>query len=384
MFVAYYLRKDGYDVTLVDRDSVGREASVFNAGLLTPSFAPTPQFSRTSLLRAILYASGPLYISPRQILSHPSWYRIASRKALSGFEEPILRLGQKSLELYRDFFESEGIDADIVKGVLGLYRSQADADAFCRKFGGALVTPDEIHRMGFRGMEGGVMLGSEYSVNPAKLFSAMRQRLRGMGVEIALGKEAGLKFEGARAFCMVDGDPVRADTVVVSAGSWTQTLLSPTGFNPQVVPARGLVQIYDTGGRSAVTKPVLLEDYGIGVVQHDETTLRVTSFFEMVGLNRRFGENRKRWLADVMSKHVADLSKFKLVDEGVGFRPCTPDQFPVVGRVSGYENVFVASGNCRLGVTLAPATAHLLKSVIEGTELMEDIKRLASPARFSN
>lgn len=383
MFVAYYLRKGGYEVSLVDKDQGGREASVFNAGLLTPSFAPTPQFSKVSLLRAVLHASGPLYISPRQILAQPSWFMVASRKALTGFEGPILRMGQKSLELYQEFFESEGIKADIVKGVLGLYRARVDAETFCEKFGGDLLSPAEIGGMGFRGLGGGVMFASEYSINPAKLFSEMRRRLQAMGVEVVLGREARLKFDGTKGSCLIDGEPKEAGLVIVAAGSWTQRLLSRAGFNPQVVPARGLVQIYDTGGRVAVPKPVLLEDYGIGVVQHDKSTLRVTSFFEMVGLNRRLGEGRRGWLADVMARHVTDLSKFKLVEEGIGFRPCTPDQFPVVGRLPGYENVCVASGNCRLGVTLAPATAYLLKSIIEGTGFMEDLRKLVSPTRFS-
>jgi D-amino-acid dehydrogenase len=383
MFVAYYLRKAGYDVTLVDRDSVGREASVYNAGLITPSFAPAPQFSRWGLLKAVLVGSGPLYISPREILSHSSWYRIASRKALSGFEGPVLKLGQKSLELYREFFESEDIRADIVRGVLGLYRYRTDAEAFCKQFGGELLEPGAIRQMGFRGLDGGVLLESEYSVNPSKMFNELRQRLSKLGANLLLGKDAGLELGKPRAECLVDGVPIESDLIVVAAGSWTQGLLSEGRFQSQVLPARGLVLIYDTKGRVVAPKPVLLEDYGVAVVQHDQNTLRVTSFFEMVGFKRGFSDSRKRWLADIVGKHVTDVRGLQLLEEGVGFRPCTPDQFPVVGKLPSHENLYVATGNCRLGLTLAPATACLLRSEIEGSEFMEEIKRLVSPARFS-
>lgn len=384
MFVAYYLRKSDYDVTVVDRDPVGREASVFNAGLLTPSFAPAPRFSKWGLLEAVITGSGPLYISPREILSHAPWYAIASKRALSGFEGPILKLGQKSLELYREFFETEKIAADIVRGVLGLYRSRVDAEVFSKRFGGELLRSEEIANMGFRDLEGGVLLKSEYSVNPSKMFSEMRKKLLEMGVDFVLGKEARLDLRKPTPECLIDGSPIGSDLIIVAAGSWTRGLFSKERIQPQVLPARGLALVYDTEGRVVVPKPTLLEDYGIGVIQHDRNTLRVTSFFEMVGFKKEFSEGRRKWLVNIVGKHVTDIRNLRLVEEGVGFRPCTPDQFPVVGRLPNYENLYVATGNCRLGLTFAPATALLLKSVIEGSEFMEELKQLSRPARFGS
>jgi len=79
----------------------------------------------------------------------------------------------------------------------------------------------------------------------------------------------------------------------------------------------------------------------------------------------------------------------RIVEEGVGFRPCTPDQRPVIGVVPGYENAYIASGNCRLGVTLAPATASILRSMIVGTAPASkgsDFGRSSwyEPGRFTN
>ena len=141
--------------------------------------------------------------------------------------------------------------------------------------------------------------------------------------------------------------------------------------------------IFDTGGKTLVERPLLLEDYGIGVTQHNETTLRVTSFFEMVGFIKAYGPARRKWLFDIVRRHVVDLSALKQIDEGIGFRPCTPDQFPLVGAIPGYDNVFIASGNCRLGVTLAPATAFLIKSMLEGESYLDELRPSLSPARFS-
>ncbi|MDG6929160.1 MAG: FAD-binding oxidoreductase, partial [Nitrososphaerota archaeon] len=68
------------------------------------------------------------------------------------------------------------------------------------------------------------------------------------------------------------------------------------------------------------------------------------------------------------------------VVQGVGFRPCTPDQRPVVGGVPGHPNVFVNSGQCRLGMTLAPVSGHTVASLIAGRK--PDGVECMDPARF--
>ncbi len=72
-----------------------------------------------------------------------------------------------------------------------------------------------------------------------------------------------------------------------------------------------------------------------------------------------------------------------MLDEGIGFRPCTPDQFPLVGTIPGCENAYVASGNCRLGITLAPSTAFVIRSMIVGKKYLDELKSSLNPARFA-
>ena len=48
---AYFLRRDGHDVTVVERRSgVAQETSFANAGVLAPSYvAPTPYYARPAI-----------------------------------------------------------------------------------------------------------------------------------------------------------------------------------------------------------------------------------------------------------------------------------------------------------------------------------------------
>jgi len=385
LFTAYYLRKDSHDVTVIERDTAVKEASVYNAGLLTPSFAPTPQLGLGMLLSSTIMRRGALYFSLGQVLHDPSWYWTSLRKGLTGFEEKTIKFGNASLELYHEFFKAENLDPDMIPGVLGLYAKAEDAKSFAERFGGRFVGKSEIDQLGLHGLDGGVDLGGEISINPRKLVAQLSERVSKMGVQMITGKEAGLERDpnsSSRAVALIDGQHVECDKIIVTAGSWTRPLCAKLHYDAKILPASGLAMIFDTGGKTLVKRPLLLEDYGVAIAQHNESMLRVTSFFEMVGFKKEYGASRRKWLFDVTRKHVIDLSSLKVIDEGIGFRPCTPDQFPLVGAIPGYENAFVASGNCRLGVTLAPATAYMIKSMLSGQNYLEELRPSMSPSRF--
>jgi D-amino-acid dehydrogenase len=63
-------------------------------------------------------------------------------------------------------------------------------------------------------------------------------------------------------------------------------------------------------------------------------------------------------------------------------RPLTPDGLPLIGRVPGADNIFMATGHAMLGMTLAPATAAVIGELIIEGESALDITPF-NPARFA-
>jgi D-amino-acid dehydrogenase len=58
-----------------------------------------------------------------------------------------------------------------------------------------------------------------------------------------------------------------------------------------------------------------------------------------------------------------------------------PDGLPIIGRLSGFEGLYVATGHAMLGLTLAPRTASLLAGlIVDGAD--PDVLRPFSPRRF--
>ena len=360
--------------------------SIYNAGLLTPSLAPTPGMGLRKILSPYFGRGGVVYISPRQILSNTRWFRTAFRKGFTGFEENLVRMGHSSLELYQRFFTEVGFRPDVIEGVAALFCEETHARKAHASLGGRILDEKSIHSMGYRGFHGGVMFEEELSVNPAKLYKSLWDNVftHGEGELISGNDVEPVISEGRAIQVSVDGKNIPCDILVLTAGSWSREICSRFGYDPQVLPARGLAILFDTDGEEIITTPSVLEDYGMGLAQHNETTLRLTGFFEMVGFREDFSNSRKKWILDRFNRHVVKCEKVRIVEEGVGFRPCTPDQMPVIGRVPGCKNVYVASGNCRLGVTLAPATAYVIRSMIAGSNTsLVDESSWHSPGRFA-
>jgi D-amino-acid dehydrogenase len=369
LFCAHYLIRDNHQVSVVERSTTGSVTSIYNAGLLTPSLAPTPRMGLRKILSPYFGREQAVYISPMQILRNTRWFRIGVRKGLTGYEDKIVEMGRSSLKLYKEFFAEVGFRPDVIEGVAALHVNEVDARKTQTTQGGTLLDAASINRMGYRGFGGGVLFEEEVSINPSKLYNSLWDTVFAHdSAELIVGDDVKLDSKhGNNAQVSVDGKTISCDIIILTAGSWSRELCSQLRYDPQILPARGLVILFDTGGEEIVTTPVVLEDYGIGLAQHDSSTLRLTGFFEMVGFRKDFSEHRKKWVLDRFKKHVVKSDRVRIAEEGVGFRPCTPDQLPVIGRVPGYQNIYVASGNCRLGVTLAPATANIIKTMISGT-----------------
>lgn len=393
MFLSYYLRKAGYNVTLIEKTTPIAYTSMYNAGYITPSLTSTFPVSFWYLASTMLGPRDAVYISPRQVVTNFSWFRIATGKALTGYDELVKQLSFKSLAMYREFFDAEkNLDVDLIDGLIATYRDPEFAKKIAAKLNFRFADASELQELGMVNLGGGVMVDHELSINSHKLFRGLRNLLlngdskinfvTGNNVEIISknGKVTGVEIRGSSDNSHKEN--VDADIVVVSAGASCNDLLQPLGFNPQILPATGRVLIFDTGGAEILRRPTLLEDYGISLVQHNRQTFRATSFFELQGFNTKFPNGRKNWLLKMIERHVQNYGKLKLIEEGVGFRPCSPDQLPVIGKVPKFDNLYVASGNCRLGVTLAPATAYVISSLIEGREPNDVPWKSFDPSRF--
>lgn len=89
-----------------------------------------------------------------------------------------------------------------------------------------------------------------------------------------------------------------------------------------------------------------------------------------------------RSLAAALLPEFGSETDTPLVETWAGLRPSTPDGLPILGRLREAGR-FVASGHYRNGILLAPATARILRDLLEGKSPAVDISCFA-PERFAS
>ncbi len=60
-----------------------------------------------------------------------------------------------------------------------------------------------------------------------------------------------------------------------------------------------------------------------------------------------------------------------------GYRPCSADGLPYIGRISRYNNVVVATGHAMLGLSLGPGTGKLVSELIDERKTSMDLSSFA-------
>ena len=57
-----------------------------------------------------------------------------------------------------------------------------------------------------------------------------------------------------------------------------------------------------------------------------------------------------------------------------GYRPCSADGLPYIGRVKKYDNLTIATGHSMLGLSLGAGTGKLVGEIINRKPLSMDLK----------
>jgi len=369
LFLSYYFLEGGHDVVVADASRGPVRTSEYNAGILSPRSLFTEIFARSEIVR----------VAAAERRRNPGWFRLARGQSRERHEKATNPLSARSLELYEKFLAREKARVDLTREVLELH-SDVSGVAHAGGSGARFLGARELFELGYKGFEGGWLM-PEISLHSGKLLDYLRARTSEMGAKPVAG-EVRLKSSGSRiSRALVDGKEVVADAYVVSGGSWSREICNPLRYDPMVIPARGLVLFYRTKGIRVVDLPAVYADEGVTVGQHDKDTLRLTSFFELVGFNPRFSRSRIDWLFEAVTSHFSRPCRLALNEVGVGYRPCTPDQLPAVGRIPRCENGYILTGACRKGMALAPVLSQLLVGCVSG-KTDDPLLRPLDPARF--
>lgn len=343
---AYFLARDGASVEIIDRADFGREASWAGAGILPPvgdrgAAEPVEQFRRLS---ARLF--------PR--LSE-------DLKDRTGIDNGYRRCGGIEFADESDVVVGEWRQAGVQFERLSEVDLRRTEPALAEGVGAGYVVP-----------------GMAQVRNPRHL-QALVAACRSLGVTLRSGCSVeGLDTSGDRVTAARTSEgPFPAGRFVLATGAWTDELAGPLRWRPGVRPVRG--QIALVAGPPALLRRVVIRGKQYLVPREDGRVL-VGSTEEEAGFDKRTTALAVADLLVFAARLVPALGGAPVEACWAGLRPASADGLPLIGRVPGWENAFVAAGHFRAGIELSPATGVAVTDLVLDRPLTADLAPF-SPSR---
>jgi len=172
------------------------------------------------------------------------------------------------------------------------------------------------------------------------------------------------------------GDPrscvsVQAGQVVVSMGAWSGLPLGlPEGAGVEVRPVKGqIMRLRDPAGPGLIKRVVR---FGGGyLVPRGAGRYVLGATVEERGFEADPTAGGIYELLRDAHDLVPGVSELRIEEIGVGYRPGTPDNLPVVGA-GALEGLIWATGHHRNGILLAPLTAELVAVEVAGNRATKE------------
>jgi glycine oxidase len=342
---AWSLATLGYDVLLLEQETVGSGASRAAAGMLAP-YAEI-EFHEDALL-AFAEESQKLWPAFAEVVEQESGVDIEFDQTgtILVALDPDTR---SELERQYDYQKSRGAPVEWLS-----------ADA-CRERE-ALLSPY---------ISDGVYSPRDYQVSNRRTVDALARIARDIGVHIEeyatvdqLIIERG-KLEGVECS---DGSTFRAERVVVASGAWTSLLSGASNLPKMFRPVKGqmvaLEMPEDLSLRHVVRGP---DTY---LVPKADGSLVIGATSEERGFDASLTAGGLYELLRGAYELLPASYEFPVKETWTGFRPGSRDNGPLLGETD-VSGLFVVAGHYRNGIQQLPATCEAMKEVFAGRELPE-------------
>ena len=386
---AYYLAKQGVEVTVIDRQAgAAQETSFGNAGQISPGYS-TPWAAPGIPLKAVKWLfqqHAPLAIKLDGSLWQLQWMlqmlKNCNAKRYAINKERMVRVAEYSRDCLQQLRQDTGIHYENrSQGTLQVFRKPAQLEAVQQDIkvlqdsgvpfklidnSKALAEIEPALANATDNLVGGLHLPHDETGDCFLFCQALAQQAKALGVKFLYNQtiEKLVVDAGAIKGVMVNGELLTADQYVLALGSYSRALLQPLQLNLPVYPVKGYsLTVPIINADLAPQSTVLDETYKIAITRFDNR-IRVGGMAELSGFDVSLNPQRRATLEMVTQDLFAggDLPNASF---WTGLRPMTPDSTPIIGATR-YRNLFLNTGHGTLGWTMACGSGKLISDLALG------------------
>jgi D-amino-acid dehydrogenase len=389
---AWYLKKAGHDVVLIERqNAAAMETSWGNGGIIHASeVEPWSQPGMPSkIIKWLGKEDAPLLLRYSAIPHMFGWglafARNCTPERFKANSLANLHLALHSLKSLQEIGAEAGIQYDrATKGVLKIYRSKESLDnaqrssEFLAQHGLTYqrITADRTLEIEpalkdtRSTLEGALYFERDEVGDSNKFGQGLASACAAKGVQLRFGEKIDrIETSGGKVTGVVtDKGKIAADTVVVALGSFTAPMLAKNGISIPIYPVKGVSITFTRGGwNSAPTVPLIDDSKLFGFVPIGDR-MRVSGSAEITGYDTTPALSRAQAIIDNASFTFPELKQhldLKQAKVWAGLRPVSPAGTPLIGETS-IKGLWVNSGHGHLGWTLSCGSGRVAADLING------------------
>jgi D-amino-acid dehydrogenase len=382
---AYFLVRDGWNVTLIDQGEFGRGCSHGNCGYVCPSHVlplAVPGAIRGAL-KALCSPNSAFTIRPRFDPALWSWLLRFARRCnaadMHAAGAAIQALLRSSRALYPEILAGEQMDCEWeTKGLLFVFRTPAAMSHYAetdRMLSEEFQMPArrldseslaELEPALKPGLAGAWHYEGDAHLRPDRLMSAWKTALehRGVVIRSACGLENFMHSAGRAQAAATTSGELPGDLFIMASGAWTPLFNQALGCKIPIQPGKGYSITMPRPARCP-QYPLILEEHRVAITPM-RTGYRIGSTMEFAGFDDSLNPRRLDLLRQAAQIYLHEPTCEPTQEEWFGWRPMTPDSLPVIDWSPALSNVLVAAGHNMLGVSMAPATGKLVAEMASG------------------
>lgn len=400
---AWYLREEGHEVTVVDRQpDAALETSFANGAQISVSFCEPWANAEApfKVAKWLLRDDAPLLFRPKLDPHQWRWGLSFLTQCTDGaFErnvQQLVALGRYSHESLKGLVAQTGIDYHrLERGILHFFSSQADFDAgaagadVMRRHGvdRRVLSRDEVLAIepALRAygphIFGGTYTPSDESGDARVFTQALAKRCAERGVEFLYGHDVtGFGSSGRTVDSVTVKDrhsgrvqTLKADNFVAAMGSYTAPVLRQAfghrGVCLNIYPAKGYSATLTLKRPDDASVVSMIDDGRKIAISRLGDRVRIAGTAELAGydtsLDTPTAKVRCQALVDRYEELFPGVADTREPNFWTGLRPSTPTNIPYIGR-SPMHNLWVNAGHGTLGWTHGAGSGRALAELMSG------------------
>jgi D-amino-acid dehydrogenase len=401
---AYYLHRDGHEVTVVDRQpGAALETSFGNAGGVCPGFAgpwAAPGMP-LKVLRWLFARHAPLSFRPR--LDPLQWRWLATflgncnAERFARNKAHMQRIAHYSKACLVELREETGIDYDHGQGgVLQVFQTDDELEA-AQNAAKILQSFNVAHRIVDRKdairiepalahaavqLTGGLHLPDDETGDCHLFTTRLAELLQKRGVTFRFNTTVqSLIAEGnAVAGVATSSGLLTADRYVVALANDTPRLLRPLGIDIPVYPVKGYAFTIDAANVDRSPRSSVMDENSKVMVTRLGDRIRAAGIAEISGYDRTVEMRKAETVLHAARALFPDAGDYARATYWAGLRPMTPDGPPYLGATP-LRNLLLNVGQGSNGWTQACGCGRVVADIVSARKPAIDIAGLSLKER---